>query len=118
MTNWQILLGDQKLTEDTIESHKNEILASNAADGGATCEILSSYQTLSENFISRHQNSLIDWIAVSYHQNLSEDFIKEFQDKVDWRWISRRQTLSEEFKNQFRHRFNETLNNRPDSCHG
>ena len=34
---------------------------------------------------------------ISTHQTLSEDFIREFQDKVDWFWITRIQKLSEDF---------------------
>ena len=35
-----------------------------------------------------------DWIDISFNQKLSEDFIKEFKDKVVWYWIS--YTLSED----------------------
>ena len=29
-----------------------------------------------------------DWIKISMHKKLSEDFIREFKDKVDWDYIS------------------------------
>ena len=35
-------------------------------------------------------------------QTLSEDFIKEFKDKVYWYWISKFQNLSKEFKEEFK----------------
>lgn len=35
------------------------------------------------------------WVDVSIYQNLSEDFIREFQDKVNWVGISAYQNLSE-----------------------
>jgi hypothetical protein len=34
-------------------------------------------------------------------QDLSEDFIREFADKVDWTCISIYQDLSEEFRKEF-----------------
>lgn len=30
----------------------------------------------------------VDWELISIHQQLSENFIIEFQDKVYWEWIS------------------------------
>jgi hypothetical protein len=35
-----------------------------------------------------------NWKEISEHQTLSEEFIREFQDKVDWEIISEHQTLS------------------------
>ncbi len=43
----------------------------------------------------------IDWKNVSYEQKLSEDFIREFQDKVYWWNISEKQKLSESFIIEF-----------------
>ena len=43
---------------------------------------------LSEDFIREFQDK-VDWDCISKYQNLSEDFIREFQDKVDWQEISR-----------------------------
>jgi hypothetical protein len=38
-----------------------------------------------------------DLEVISYTQNLSEEFIEKYSDKVDWYYISSRQNLSEEF---------------------
>lgn len=43
-----------------------------------------------------------DYIALN--QNISEDFIREFQDKLDWRFISSWQILSESFIEEFSHK--------------
>lgn len=43
-----------------------------------------------------------EWEDISEDCELSEDFIREFQDKVDWKRISEYQTLSEGFKNEFK----------------
>ena len=42
-----------------------------------------------------------DWEFISQNQCLSEDFIREFKDKVDWTLICENQTLSEDFINEF-----------------
>ena len=39
---------------------------------------------------------------ISVKQKLSEDFIREFKDKVHWWFIFKYQTLSEEFKEEFK----------------
>ena len=43
-------------------------------------------------------NKNIDWDSISYNYKLSENLIREFQDKVDWYEISAYQKLSENFK--------------------
>ena len=46
-------------------------------------------------FIQIHSN--LNWSSISYKYKLSENFIKEYQDKVDWYYISAHQKLSENF---------------------
>jgi hypothetical protein len=46
----------------------------------------------------------VNWDSISYNQNLSEDFIREFQDRVYWAGISRKQKLSEAFIREFQNR--------------
>ena len=43
------------------------------------------------------------WKSVSIHKDLTEDFIREFADKVDWGWISMYQYLSEDFIKESQH---------------
>jgi hypothetical protein len=57
---------------------------------------ISARQKLSENFIREFQNK-VKWEYISINQELSEDFIREFQDKVNWDWISGNQKFSEDF---------------------
>jgi intein-encoded DNA endonuclease-like protein len=49
----------------------------------------------------RNNPDKVDWIHISIHQKLSEDFIREFQDKVNWNCISYNQKLSENFIREF-----------------
>jgi len=55
---------------------------------------------LSEDFIREFEDR-ISWSWVSIEQNLSEDFIREFQHKVNWHNISFAQKLSKEFIIEF-----------------
>jgi hypothetical protein len=66
---------------------------------------ISLHQKLSEDFIREFQNK-VDWMDISWNQTLSEDFIREFQDKVNWRNISLKQTLSENFIREFQGKLN------------
>jgi hypothetical protein len=61
---------------------------------------ISVHQQLSENFIREFQDK-VNWDYISVHQKLSENFIREFQDKVNWYWISKYQKLSEDFIREF-----------------
>jgi len=61
---------------------------------------VSKNQKLSEDFIRENQDK-VNWYCISKYQKLSEEFIREFQDKVDWYNISAYQKLSEEFIREF-----------------
>ena len=45
---------------------------------------------------------LIYWWNIPYEQKLSEDFIREFQNKVDWWNVYHHQYLSKEFIEEFK----------------
>ena len=62
---------------------------------------------LSEDFIREFQDK-INWKTISATQKLSEEFIIEFKDKVDWEYISKYQKLSKEFKKELNKIFYET----------
>lgn len=38
---------------------------------------------------ARNSPDEIDWDNISYNQDISEEFIREFQDRVNWVYISR-----------------------------
>jgi hypothetical protein len=61
---------------------------------------ISQHQKLSEDFIREYQDK-VDWGYISIHQTLSEEFIREFKDKVNWTLISKYQKLSEDFIREF-----------------
>ena len=46
--------------------------------------------------------NMVEWTYVSYHYKLSDNFIREFKDKVDWSQISVYQKLSEDFMREFK----------------
>ena len=66
---------------------------------------ISKFQNLSENFIRKYQDK-VNWRNISNYQKLSEDFIRDHQDKVDWTNISHHQTLSEDFIREFQDKVN------------
>ena len=60
---------------------------------------------LSEDFIREFQNKIEEtrsWDRISGYQKLSEDFIREFKDKLSWDRISGYQKLSEDFIREFK----------------
>jgi hypothetical protein len=44
----------------------------------------------------------VRWGLVSYRTNLTEDFMREFQDKLDWPTLSTRQEFSYQFIKEFK----------------
>lgn len=56
---------------------------------------------LSEDFIEEFQHQTFLWDGVSLLQNLSEDFIRRFKDKVNWENISWGQKMSDDFITEF-----------------
>lgn len=57
---------------------------------------VSTSPNLSESFIKKY-NDRVYWPKISISQKLSEQFIEDNQDRVNWFHISHYQTLSEEF---------------------
>ena len=64
---------------------------------------LSTHKGLTEDFIREFKDKVV-WRWISIYQRLSEDFIREFKDKVDWYNISKYQYLSEDFIREFQHK--------------
>ena len=58
------------------------------------------------NLIERSSEiiGIINWSGISIIPNLSEEFIREFQDKVYWWRISYVQKLSEDFIREFQNK--------------
>ena len=81
----------------SLEKAKNKYGIESKAD---TWKELSRIHNLSEDFI-REFADRVDWYYVSEYQKLSESFIKEFAGKVDWYCISAYQKLSESFIREF-----------------
>jgi len=71
-----------------------------ANDPNVDWKRVSEYRNLSEDFIREFANK-VDWTSISRNQRLSEDFIREFADKVGWYFISWFQNLSEDFIREF-----------------
>ena len=77
----------------------NEILGANYQSWLS----LSIHKDLTEDFIREFQDKT-NWYWISEYQHLSEDFIREFADNVDWDFVSIHQHLSEDFIREFKNR--------------
>ncbi len=71
-------------------------------------DMMSRYSNLSEDFIREFQDK-VNWDLISFYNTLSEDFIGKFQNKVNWNAISFRQELSENFVRKFQNKVNWNL---------
>ena len=87
------------ILENKDEMEYKDIIEKYDGDWGK----ISRYQTLSEDFV-RDFKDKVDWLDISIHQTLSENFIIEFQDRICWWRILRFQLLSEDFKSKFQDR--------------
>ena len=83
------------MEEDMLE-RANEILGTNYRNWRA----LSRHNGLTEEFIREFQDK-VHWDCISIYQHLSEEFIREFKDDVVWTLISIYQHLSEDFIREF-----------------
>ena len=83
---------------NTLE-RANEILGTAYQDW----ESVSKHKGLTEDFIREFADK-VRWYWISIYQHLSENFIREFKDNVDWDWISKYQHLSEDFIREFKGR--------------
>ena len=87
-----------KIMCDTLE-RANEILGTNYNNW----VLLSKHEGLTEDFIREFADE-VDCRWLSKYQKLSEDSIREFKDKVSWYWVSIYQHLSEAFIREFEDR--------------
>lgn len=61
---------------------------------------ISKSSILSENYIRENEDKL-NWVLLSKWQRMSEDFMREFQDKLHWKNITRHQEISDDFMCEF-----------------
>lgn len=90
---------NMKTIKESIEynlQRANAILGTNYDDWRA----LSRHNGLTEDFIREFQDK-VHWDCISIYQHLSEEFIREFKDDVVWTLISIYQHLSEDFIREF-----------------
>ena len=85
--------------EEDMLKRANEILGTNYLNWRA----LSRHNGLTEEFIREFQDE-VHWDCILIYQHLSEEFIREFKDDVVWTLISIYQHLSEDFIREFKDR--------------
>jgi len=91
----------KKEIEELIESCNLNCSVEEFKNEDHSWHTISVYWNLSENFIREFQDK-VDWNDIFKWQKLSEDFIREFQDKVSWKKISCYQELSKDFLLEFK----------------
>ena len=72
-----------------------------------------NWANVSFSNIERYENYKedIDWVRLSYHEDLTEDFMRRNQDRLDWNFLSSHQIMTDEFVGEFEDRVNiETRN--------
>jgi hypothetical protein len=99
----------KKLLQDIVEMYhvslSEDIISSIRKSDLINWFEISFRLNLSEAFIREFQDK-VHWCNISYFQVLSENFIREFKDKVSWLDICAQQTLSEEFIIEFHDKVN------------
>ena len=84
-----------------MKLRQQELLAQHGLTGKEDWGLISKHQHLSEDFIREFKDK-VDWLLIAEYQHLSEDFIREFKNKVNWELISTYQHLSEDFIREFK----------------
>jgi hypothetical protein len=121
--DWNCVCKFQNLSEAFIEKHADKINWNKVSENTTFsipfiltyCNKLNLHwvfirHQLSENVLRsiikkvKLNNDLFR--TLSQYQSLSEEFMREFQDKLDWNWISCRQIISNDFINEFKHKLN------------
>lgn len=106
---WMYIAVSQNLSEKFIRENKSKLFMENVAirqkmseslmeEKGLNCPNICTYQTLSEDFIEKHKNS-VRWNIISKRQKLSEKFILKYRDRLDLYYVSMYQKLSDEALN-------------------
>jgi hypothetical protein len=98
-----------KYTEEKLKNIiKNNVLE--AADWSN----ISVYQDLSEDFIREFKDKIC-WSSISLYQSLSEDFVLEFIDRISWLFISINRKIKIEYssKEEFDFFYSHIYNNTP-----
>jgi hypothetical protein len=62
--------------------------------------LISLNYDLTEKFIRKYQNE-VNWFYITEYQKFSEEFIREFQDKIHWNRILKFKKLSDELIRDF-----------------
>ena len=91
-TLWNTVFQTQILSEEFLAFNKAKL----EMDGGINWAVISGHQQLSEDFIRQFKNKL-DWDFIVIRQKLSEAFIEKHAQYIDWWLLGAWQELSDEF---------------------
>jgi hypothetical protein len=117
--NWSYLSNSGNLSENIVRKFENRIDWRLLVVNNYSINFLKKYQD-EINWHEAHFEDMktyeifeeyIDWERLSYHEELTESFMRRFQDKLHWGFISSHQKLSKCFISEFRGKLNmESIN--------
>ena len=120
LINWDyISVRNDYLTEDILDTFSNEIkwqfvkLLDFSDNFLARHKRKIEWQNVTFSNIERYEDYIsdIDWMRLSYHEDLSEDFMRRNQDRLDWNFLSSHQEMSDDFVTEFSERVNTETRN-------
>ena len=113
---WTTISEFQVLSEDFIRRYKDKVCWKSILSSQVlSIEFIKEFKPMIENQRSTICESQLlplysirdnkeNWLHISFSQQLTESFIREFSDRVSWYWICRNQKLSEDFIREFKHK--------------
>lgn len=120
LINWDLIsVRDDYLTEEILDVFSNEItweyvkLLDFSDHFLATHKDVINWTNVSFSNIQRYENYKedVDWVRLSYHEDLTEDFMRRNQERLNWNFLSSHQIMTDEFVGEFEDRVNiETRN--------
>lgn len=103
--NWREISFYQNLSDGFVTKFYNKLDIN---------RVIENSSSISEDFIRSNTDKMTEysWCRISYSRKLSEEFIKKFADKLDWDNVFEHQDLSEEFRKEFSYKLEEIENKR------
>jgi len=119
LINWVQFSARDDLTEEMIDIFSNKIDWFHIKLNDVSDDLLNKYSDKihwsNVSFTNKERYEVyeanVDWVRLSYHETLDEDFMRRNQDRLNWNFLSSHQVMSDEFVEEFGDKINmETRN--------
>ncbi|KAF2905105.1 hypothetical protein ILUMI_01089 [Ignelater luminosus] len=102
---WKHVYEDHKLLDEFLDEFRDNYDWTVMYDHSAICWFdVAEALIFSEEFIKEFNKGEMIWYYICKRQELSEEFIRKYKDRVNWFAVSRYQKLSQDFLIEFRDR--------------